>query len=113
MKGSFYLLGLIHMWRNGLIAFLSILFSYMVGLLTMGTWFIWPVGSGVGIPLFILCDVHDLLYLLSILDFGFFLVCLRSLYLSVCEWCLVSRAFGSEFSVFLFGSGCARYAFSV
>lgn len=38
-EGIFCLLGLIHMWRNGLIAFLSISFSYMVDLLTMGTWF--------------------------------------------------------------------------
>ena len=95
------------MWRNGLIAFLSISFSYMVGLLTMGTWFIlWPVGfwSRYSLDYFflVLCDVHDLLYLLSILDLGLIFLGLSPQPVSACEWCLVSRALGSEFSVFMF-----------
>lgn len=53
-EGIFYRLGLIHMWRNGLIAFFC-LFHSSVGLLTMGTWFIFGLlVSGVGIPLFTL-----------------------------------------------------------
>jgi len=44
--------------------------------------------------------VHDLLYLSFILDLGLIFLGLSPQPVSACEWCLVSRAFGSEFPVF-------------
>lgn len=68
--------------------------------------YLWPVGfwSRYSLDYFflVLCDAHDLLYLLSILDLGFIFLGLSPQLVSACEWCLVSRALGSEFSVFMF-----------
>lgn len=50
-----------------------------------------------------LCDVHDLLYLLFILDLGLIFLGLSPQPVSACEWCLVSLGLlGVSFRCFMF-----------